>query len=262
MTNRESTDFKSRNLLVHLLMGFIFLLLISFTLWLIWLTYFRDYFDTGMLESSAIEIYQRDFNSPTGRSKRFHFTSPSVTSVSKSSSLCLSCHKDLPHVESRDKRAFLNAHGSFMACEVCHIKFDEASRMVYRWLDVVSGQYYETRPNKSDFLIAIAKREIDGDLRSINTNEEKQFIISFLEDEKRLGESWRKAALTRVHENLPDNPISCVDCHSQNQNSVLPLSELAYSEERITELSRIEVAGMVMKYEHFYLPSLTREKND
>jgi hypothetical protein len=262
MANRESTGFKSRNLLVDLLMSVIFLLLISFTFWLIWLTYFRDYFDTGIIESSEKQIYQRELSSSGGRSSRFHFNKPSVAAVSRNSSMCRNCHNDLPHADSRDKRAFLNAHGSFMTCEVCHIKFDESSRMVYRWLDTVSGSYSKNRLNEKDFRIAIAKIEIDGDLTSFNSVEEKKYIMAYLEDEKRLGESWRKAALVRVHENVPDDPISCVDCHSLKQEPVLPLSELAYSEERINELTRIEVAGMVMKYEHFYLPSLTRDTNE
>jgi hypothetical protein len=262
MANRDSTGFKSRNLLVDILMGFIFLLLISFAFWLIWLTYFRDYFDTGLIESSNNEIYQREISSSGGRSSRFHFNKPPVAVVSKNSSMCRNCHEDLPHADSRDKRAFLNAHGSFMTCEICHIKFDKSSRMVYRWLDTVSGRYSTSRLNDKDFIIAIAKRGIDGALRSLNSVEEINFIMAYLEDEKRLGESRRKAVLARVHENVPDDPISCVDCHSLKQDPVLPLPELAYSEERINELTRIEVAGMVMKYEHFYLPSLTRETNE
>lgn len=250
-----------RKLLIDLLMGLILLLLISFSLWLIWLTYFRDYFDTGIIDDtkSNLSIHLTTFNNSQPR--RFHNAFTPQSRKTESTPFCIMCHEDLPHIASKEKRAFLNAHGYFMACEVCHTKPDDGTAVAYRWTEQETGKIVNERPIKGKYKIA-PSAIINGVLVQSKTTANRLFVLEYMQNKKIQDNTLEKAEFDITHKNLIDTPISCIDCHTVEKVPFLPYMELAYSDTRIEELRRIGVAGMIKKYEHFYLPNLTRKTGD
>ncbi len=51
----------------------------------------------------------------------FHQVPPWFSPDAANGCLAAGCHEALPHSESKESRAFLNMHGSFMDCQVCHL---------------------------------------------------------------------------------------------------------------------------------------------
>jgi hypothetical protein len=247
----------AKRLLVDLLMGIVFLLLLSFSLWLIWLTYFREYFDTGMVENANSEYFQVASTHQTGYQSRFHNMEDDELSNDDSVSACIKCHDEFAHSKSKEKRAFLNAHSYFMACEVCHSKTEGNSEVVYLWSDTKTGHFLNNRPANTRAKITPTKK-VNGDIRSLESVKDKEFIQNYLTSKDTLNESQLKVIVERTHKNMLSSPITCIDCHTVEKRPYLPLSQLAYSTARIEELTRTEVVGMMKKYESFYMPELSR----
>jgi len=247
-----------RKLLVDMLMGVIFLLLFSFALWLIWLTFFREYFDDGIIGESSNEYFLSQPTASNTTTQRFHNVVKQVPDNSDFVSSCILCHEDLPHSKSKESRAFLNAHGYFMACQVCHAKHNDNLVIGYRWQDKETGNI-SNKPQMNG-KSRISPFAIMGDqVQTLDIEDEKRFVLEFLKTNEALNIKKEDTVWKKTHGNLSTDPISCIDCHTIEKTPFLPLSELAYSASRIEELSRIEVAGMIKKYEHLYLPNLTRD---
>lgn len=257
MSHDVHKEFTVKRLLVDLLMGIIFMLLFSFSLWLIWVTFFREYFDTGIIENTKGNYFQTAATTRVKNRARFHYLEEPVSSRDESVSTCISCHDELAHFKSKDTRAFLNAHSYFMACEVCHAEIEGGGEVVYRWSDTKTGQYLNSRPDN-----AIAKITptafVRGSIQSLESATDKEFIKEYLEIKDTLNESQIKVVVERTHKNMLNSPISCIDCHTVEKKPFLPFTQLAYSTARIEELKRIEVLGMIKKYENFYMPDLSQ----
>ncbi len=247
-----------RKLLVDTLMGVIFLLLFSFALWLIWLTFFREYFDDGILGEATGEYFTSQTNVTMSSMQRFHNVVEQVPDNSEFVTSCMLCHEDLPHSKSKDTRAFLNAHGYFMTCQVCHAKHDDKMVVGYRWQDKETGHISDT-PHMKGMSRITPVVVMGGLVQTIDIKDEKNFVLEYLKTNNAMDMKKEDTVWKKTHGNISTDPISCVDCHTIEKQPFLPLSELAYSASRIEELSRIEVAGMIKKYEHLYLPNLTRD---
>lgn len=252
-----------RKLLIDMLMSVIFLILISFALWLIWLTFFRVYFDTGITNESS-----NDYNLASGvisRSediKRFHNISTQESHKRELTSTCVLCHQDLPHFKSREKRAFLNAHGYFMVCEVCHINQDNNLVVNYQWKDKITGKYSNTVQSIGASQITPV-RVVNSEVHTLEKDDVRSIVVKYLKTNEPWNLTKNKDIVWDVsHKQMLNNPVTCVDCHTNDKKPFLPFSELNYTSARVEELTRIEVAGMVKKYEHFYLPNLSSKHQD
>jgi hypothetical protein len=59
-------------------------------------------------------------------------------------------------------------------------------------------------------------------------------------------------AKIKLHEGVSKKPVFCVECHKKN--GYLNFAKLGFSKNRVDHLISTEVAGMIDKYETFYLP--------
>ncbi len=69
--------------------------------------------------------------------KPFHWRKKNPLNASEV--YCTECHTALPHHQNERKRAFLNMHTDYVACETCHFRPD-ALRLEYGWFDYQLGR--------------------------------------------------------------------------------------------------------------------------
>ncbi|MES9970900.1 MAG: hypothetical protein ABW092_12775 [Candidatus Thiodiazotropha sp.] len=255
MTTGNSSNSPLKMLLTDLLMGSIFLLLLSFAVWLVWITYFREYFDTGIIDNRSLTIMEQLTVSGLDPKEHFHNLDETVFKTANSPSVCMKCHGSYPHSKSKKIRAFLNAHAYFMACEVCHLQEKKRAHTRFMWLDDKTGKSMNFYPTKFKAKI-IPVETIAGSIRRLDESSDRQFIEHYLQNRNSLDADQEAAAKVRIHRNVSDSTIVCTDCHTTEKKPFLPYAELNYTEQRIEELSGTDIVGMLNKYKDFYMPNL------
>lgn len=193
-------------------------------------------------------------------------------------SICVNCHGNVPHDESKEIRSFLNMHTFYLACETCHSVTDEKTKpWVFKWYDKDTGKIAH---NPKDLIkiedlqaSAAAKRQYPayGNYGAkIAPAENKSGAIQFLHGKKEMAFSERykteqdlltpekKSQMKRViHRKVSKEPVQCKQCHRENK-PYISFAELGYPPSRAKELSNVGVVGMIDKYKTFYMPSLLK----
>lgn len=177
-------------------------------------------------------------------------------------SYCIKCHGDMPHKKVKEVRAFWNMHASFMACETCHTRFDDANaRPAYQWYDRRSGQMVESPVPHSRVGLYSAKivplERSQGQLLRVDSEERIAFADEFIKVGNTLSEFQKAKAIKMIHQVNSPKPYVCADCH-RRENPILSLRELGYPPERRAFLESNEVVGMIDKYKVFFLPDFMK----
>ena len=258
MNDRANTP-PIKRFFVDILMGGIFLLLLGFVLWLIWITYFREYFDTGVYQPREQTAMEKVTSAMNAR-EHFHNIDETVLIPTKSTSLCFTCHGNYPHSKAKEIRAFRNAHTFFMACEVCHLQEEKRGHVSFKWLDNDTGQEVEKFHGKAGIYGAkIIPMEIINDTESrLDEVGDKAFAQQYLDQRVTFNADQEAAAKIRLHKDIAEKPVFCDGCHTNEEDVYLPFSDLGYSQQRLDELTGTDVVGMLNKYEEFHMPKLIR----
>ena len=262
MSHDKELSSPLKTLYVNLLMVTIFILLVSFAIWLVWVTYFREHYDAGVIEISYSDgmVDVKQASGAGTRNLRFHNTRK-IEAGGASLSACVVCHSEHPHAKSKSIRAFLNAHAYVMTCEVCHLKVDGSAELVYRWLETDTNNVLTSKVPDHRFKI-IPVQNVAGEFRRFDQSENLNAIKEYVKKQADMTDAFRKAMVKETHVNVSKEAITCNDCHNPVDQPVISYQDLSYSGDRIDELLSIEVAGMVHKYEDFYMPSLIKESDD
>lgn len=260
--HNDHTPMTAQRFLVHVLMVTIFIILAAFSGWLVWITYFKGWYQAGPGLAKKAVARQEMVTEP------FHGIDNAVLAGLKSKSWCLRCHEDYAHSKSNETRAMLNAHAFFMACEVCHIPPAPGDRVEYKWL---------SRSDNSSPLAELKGKpgEYGGKIIPFKT---ENGVVRRLDENaaavQRLDENWatveraaaagenlediqkRKALMlnTQIHDDLSKKPIFCDDCHKEN--GLLNFEQLLYSSQRAKTLTLSQSANVIKRYKEFYLPTL------
>ncbi len=246
-----------KRLLVDILMASIFILLAGFALWLLWITFFRATFDTGLVSSSDQTALEQIATGAGISREHFHNVDQAVLEGAESISLCLKCHGNYPHSKAPDVRAFLNAHAFFTACETCHIRPTESDHIVYKWLNKKTGMELsrlEGKPGSYGAMIVPIKVAEDGIGRRLDESADKAFIEEYLSLRATFNADQQAEAKVRIHKEISQKPIFCDECHTKN--GLLNFRSLLYSPVVANRLETGEVASMITKYSKFYLPTM------
>jgi hypothetical protein len=177
-------------------------------------------------------------------------------------SYCNKCHGDMPHNKVKEVRAFWNMHAFFMACETCHVRFDDpAARPEYKWYDRQSGEIVDSPvPHaKPGFYSAkiVPFERFNGSLSRVDSEERIEFAQEFIKAGNSLSEFKKSTAIKAIHQLNSKKPYVCDDCH-RKENPLLSLRDLGYPPERIAFLESNEVVGMIEKYKTFFLPDFMK----
>ncbi|MEW8030148.1 MAG: hypothetical protein AB2792_16605 [Candidatus Thiodiazotropha sp.] len=225
---------------------------------MIWITYFREYFDTGIIQKSKPGSIEYLTVAGMNTRDHFHNLDESLLKIANSPSLCMKCHGSYPHSKSKQLRAFLNAHAYFMACEVCHLENEKRRLVKFKWLDDKTGKAMNFYPTKLRAKIVPIVTVADS-FKRLDETGDSQFVGEYLAVRNELDADQEAAAKVRIHQNVSDTAISCDDCHTAEKTPYLPYEELNFSPQRIADISGTEVVGMINKYKNFYLPNLLQD---
>ena len=225
-------------------------------------------------ETTTVDLGYRVIEQPY-IPERFHNIGFSIDP--DKASICVKCHGNVPHDESKEIRSFLNMHAFYLGCETCHIiPQDGEQPLQFRWYDKDNGKV-KTNPKElvdiensykevkeyekkyiayGDYGAKISPGEIiNGKFEFLKRGNMLAYVEKYLKHEKQLAEAQKSKAKKLIHKRVNKKPIKCDSCHNEEQQ-YLPFAELGYPPRRVEELTETAVVGMIEKYKEFWIPSI------
>lgn len=204
-----------------------------------------------------------------------HFHNIGFTIQPDTTSTCIRCHGNSPHVESKKARAFMNMHTFYLACETCHSPPGEgAPPWTFRWHDKKTGKVvpnpraivkiedaYRDRGTAREFpvygdygaKITPASKEA-GEPALLHGTKDMEQVERYLAERDRVSAGDKKERLDVFHKKVGKEAVGCQSCHRQDR-PYISFAELGYPPTRLRELADNPVIGMLQKYDQFYLPN-------
>lgn len=236
--------------------------LFLFGIWLVQLIYFPHLDLSAKAKAKKAAPEETVFRKILTRSNddgrgHFHMLDEYITQPEPFKPLCLTCHGAYPHSKEKRIRSILNFHTGFMACAVCHVRKDPAHKdYFFVWVDRNTG---------------IASATVEGEFGKYpakiypmiitSDNEKKIFrpvsekaAQEYLKLKDIYTPDQNAQAKIMLHEKISKKPVFCTECHKKD--GYLNFADLGFPKSRINHLISTEVAGMIDKYETFYLPSV------
>ena len=210
----------------------------------------------------------------TERNRHFH-NEPVVDLLNLGEkSVCFSCHGDYPHSKEPMIRTLLNMHTQFAGCMTCHSnpeKIDQES-LSFAWLNFsgieVTGKPFgiDVDPNTGylqetdDFYSKIVayRKTAEGNV-SLETYETDPKVQEYLAIKDQLSNADLDAVKKSYHKIVSSKGRLCSLCHTAEDKSYLPFRELGFSDNRIDDVTNLNIIGIIEKYKKFYLPNLFEE---
>jgi len=184
---------------------------------------------------------------------------------------CFYCHGDYPHSKQRMIRTLLNMHTQFIGCMTCHNdprKIDEKSLSFY-WLNysgiTVKGPPYGTSiDRKTGFLVdtdnfyskVVAYTSRNGKNELLEVTEDSPDVKEFIQVREKLSDKDRESVKKAFHKIVSPKGRFCTRCHTNEKKSYLPFRKLGFSDRRVSDLTNLNIVGIVQKYRQFYMPNL------
>ncbi|MES9991778.1 MAG: hypothetical protein ABW098_07485 [Candidatus Thiodiazotropha sp.] len=201
-----------------------------------------------------------------------HFHNPANTlALEGKKSVCFYCHGDFPHFQERMIRTLLNMHTQFLGCMTCHTdpKKIEENSLILKWLNFsgieVTGPLFGTDydadtgfliPTDDFFSKIVPYKVIDNEEKLLEITEDDPMAIDFVKVQDKLKGRDRAAVKKSLHELVAPVGRFCTKCHTQEEDSYIPFANLGFSQNRIDELTNLNIIGLVQKYKQFYMPDI------
>lgn len=185
--------------------------------------------------------------------------------------VCFQCHGDFPHSKQRMVRTLLNMHTQFVGCVTCHIdpRIKSEENYKFRWLNYsgieVTGVPYGTDINKkSGYLIdtddyysqIVIYFSESGNEELLEVTEDNPDVKEFIQIKDSLTDEDKELVKNSFHKNIMSKGRFCSRCHTHEDKSYLPFRSLGFSEQRINDITNLNIVGIVEKYREFYMPNL------
>jgi hypothetical protein len=186
--------------------------------------------------------------------------------------VCFICHSELPHGKNKRIRGLMNLHTQFFVCETCHIKDKPGATVVYKWYNPLDnnpqGPFYGTSYDPAtgslskgkDLTSRIAPFYQDhttDDLQPAILAQDAPLAKDYMKIRDSLSPEQREGIKNKFHEKIKPQGHGCKTCHIDK--SLLDLERLGFAANRIENLKKLNVIGMLEKYENFYMPELFSE---
>lgn len=190
---------------------------------------------------------------------------------------CFYCHGDYPHSKTRMIRTLLNMHTQFVGCMTCHTNEDKIpeDKYSFAWLNYsgieVTGPHFGTSLNpETGFLVStddyfskiVVYAETEDGKTLMEAIEDKPDVQEFLQVKDQLSDADKEAMKKRIHKLVRRKGRFCDRCHASEEKSYLPFRELGFSEQRIFDVTNLNIIGVVKKYKKFHLPNLFKKESD
>ena len=166
----------------------------------------------------------------------------------------------------------MNLHTQFFVCETCHIKERPGTSVVYKWYNPLDknprGPFYGTSYDPAtgslskgkDLISRIApfyQGQPTDELGPAILVQDAPLAKDYMEVRDSLSPDQREGIKNQFHENIKPVGYGCRTCHIEK--SLLDLKRLGFAANRIENLKKLNVIGMLVKYEKFYMPELFSE---
>lgn len=213
-------------------------------------------------------------------------------------SCCRFCHTLYPHSADNHVRAFVNMHAGFILCEVCHLKKEKWKDLTYDWgyqeyvrfSEYPYGNYQkheqepapEIKSQLSEILKDLPREEHlpcniekteysikriaaffveDGEKRLLLDTWDSQKAADFMEREEDMSAEEKKKELDYFHRDTAKKEISaaCDECHAPKAG-LLDYEKLGFDKTKINKLRKLNIKGLITKYDTFYFPELLHPK--
>jgi hypothetical protein len=201
-----------------------------------------------------------------------HFHNPANhMALEGKKSVCFYCHGDFPHFQRRMIRTLLNMHTQFLGCMTCHVdkeKIDERL-ITMKWLNFsgveVKGQHFglENDPEtgylfETDDLYSkiVPYLTGPGSEKLLEITEDDPMAIDFVLIRDKLKGRDRESVKKSLHNMVMPKGRFCSTCHIDRSKSYIPFEKLGFTEERISDLTNLNIIGLVEKYKEFYMPDM------
>lgn len=190
---------------------------------------------------------------------------------------CFYCHGDYPHSKTQMIRTLLNMHTQFIGCMTCHTDEKKIPESTYTldWLNSsgieVTGPPYGSSIDEDtgllvktdDYYSKIVVYGGEGDenrLLELTENNKEVQEFAKLAAEGKLSEKDKEGLKRRFHVMIRNKGRRCSRCHTLEEKSYIPFRDLGFSDQRISDLTNLNIVGVVDKYVEFHMPDLM--KND
>ena len=80
----------------------------------------------------------------------------------------------------------------------------------------------------------------------------------FMNVRDQLTPDQRAGVTNQFHENIKSKGFECKECHN-DKKSILNFKKLGFSEQRISDLTTLEIVGIITRYQEFYLPEFFKD---
>ena len=181
--------------------------------------------------------------------------------------VCYICHSDYPHSKNKKVRAMLNMHTQFFVCETCHIEEKSGSSIVYKWYNPLDknpkGPFFGTSYDPETGNLS----EVDDQFSKISPYfktgtalesaiqiQNSDLARDYVKVRDQLTPEQRDNVKKKFHVHIKPKGHDCKKCH--DAAGILNFRQLGFSDNRIIDLEQLNVAGMITKYEKFYIPNL------
>jgi len=215
---------------------------------------------TKLGEERVVEKMRHFHNSPVQ-----HFADLGKKNV------CFYCHGDYPHSKEPMIRTLMNMHTQFIGCMTCHTDEKKFPEKDYRfeWLNFSgiqvkgvpfgtslnpdTGQLIETDDYYSK--IVVYTKGAEGE-NLMEMTEDMAEVQEFRAVRDQLSDRDRESIKKRFHKPVKDKGRHCGKCHTAEKKSYLPFRQLGFSDQRIGDLTNLNIIGLIEKYDEFYMPDL------
>ncbi|KPK12180.1 MAG: hypothetical protein AMJ68_03150 [Acidithiobacillales bacterium SG8_45] len=207
------------------------------------------------------------------RLRHFHNYPEQLKPTLGNKNVCFFCHGDYPHSKEPMIRTILNMHTQFAGCLTCHAdarKVPEKT-MTLRWLNYsgieTKGPKFGTDvdPN-SGYLIEtddyyskiVAYSTYQGPEILLEITSDSPEAKEFSAIHETLSDRDREAVKKTFHRIVSPKGRFCSRCHTDENRSYIPFRKLGFSDQRMRDLTSLNIIGLVEKYREFYMPNLLR----
>ncbi len=207
----------------------------------------------------------------TEKKRHFH-NEPEVDFVNLGNKpVCFYCHGDYPHFTLPMVRSLLNMHTQFLGCMTCHTdprKIKEET-LSFEWLNYsgieVTGPYFGISIDpKTGFIVdtddyyskIVVYTSENGKKQLLEITEDLPAVKEFTSMSGQFTSRDREVFKKSLHKFVSPKGRFCTRCHVKEEESYLPFRKLGFSEHRISDLTNVNIVGIVEKYRQFYMPSL------
>ncbi|MBE9536718.1 MAG: hypothetical protein IMF07_06010 [Proteobacteria bacterium] len=187
--------------------------------------------------------------------------------------ICYLCHGNFPHKRRPFIRTMMNMHTQFVGCFTCHVTDIDESKITLKW-----ENYSDNKPEGEPFGLAynedtgrleitddyyskiIGFIDVGGQEQMLEIPEDSPLALEYLSIQSQLAMNPQLQGQfkNRIHKNVMPKGRFCTRCHTAEEESFIPYRKLGFSEERISDLTGLNIVGIVQKYKNFFIPSLYR----